>query len=77
VWAHPDNLLHRPRKGLFVYVCCNQESTRFCCVDSTVITMQFEMMDPRLCQIVCKVVLSQDDAKDLKEKIDDEYHVNM
>lgn len=39
--------------------------------------MQFEMMEPRMCQIVCKVVLSEGDAKDLKEKIDDEYRINM
>jgi hypothetical protein len=72
-----SNLLQNPRKGSFGYVCCNQESTQCCRDDSNVITMQFEMMEPRLCQIVCKVVLSQDDAKDLKEKIDDEYRVNM
>ncbi|TVU08341.1 hypothetical protein EJB05_41743 [Eragrostis curvula] len=39
--------------------------------------MQFEMMETKLCQIVCKVVLSQQEVNDLKEKIDDEYHVNM
>jgi transmembrane 9 superfamily protein 2/4 len=39
--------------------------------------MQFEMMEPRLCQIVCKITPSQDEAKDLKEKIEDEYRINM
>ncbi|RCV22132.1 hypothetical protein SETIT_4G196100v2 [Setaria italica] len=37
----------------------------------------FEMMEPKLCQIVCKVAPNQDEAKDLKEKIDDEYRINM
>jgi len=39
--------------------------------------MQFEMMEPKLCQVACRIVLSQQGAKDFKEKIDDEYHVNM
>jgi transmembrane 9 superfamily member 2/4 len=39
--------------------------------------MQFEMMEPRLCQIVCKIVLSEEEAKDFMEKIEDEYRVNM
>ncbi|KAL6603074.1 hypothetical protein ACP70R_043435 [Stipagrostis hirtigluma subsp. patula] len=38
---------------------------------------EFEMMEPKLCQIVCKIVLSQEGANDLKEKINDEYRVNM
>ncbi|KAG2613304.1 hypothetical protein PVAP13_4KG341000 [Panicum virgatum] len=37
----------------------------------------FEMMEPKLCQVACRIVLSQQGAKDFKEKIDDEYHVNM
>ncbi|CAL5039664.1 unnamed protein product [Urochloa decumbens] len=37
----------------------------------------FEMMEPKLCQIVCKIVLSQEEAKDLEKKIEDEYRVNM
>ncbi|TKW22126.2 hypothetical protein SEVIR_4G205800v4 [Setaria viridis] len=35
------------------------------------------MMEPKLCQIACKIVLSQEGAKDFKEKIDDSYSVNM
>lgn len=35
------------------------------------------MREPKLCQIVCKTVLSQEGAKDVKEKIDDEYRINM
>ncbi|CAL9071134.1 unnamed protein product [Musa textilis] len=37
----------------------------------------FEMREPQMCQIVCKVTLSDKDAKGLKEKIEDEYRVNM
>ncbi|WOK98271.1 transmembrane 9 superfamily member 8 [Canna indica] len=37
----------------------------------------FEMREPQMCQIVCKISLTDKDAKDLKEKIEDEYHVNM
>ncbi|CAL9758776.1 unnamed protein product [Musa acuminata subsp. burmannicoides] len=37
----------------------------------------FEMREPHMCQIVCKVTLNDKDAKDLKEKIEDEYRVNM
>jgi len=39
--------------------------------------MQFEMMEPKLCQIVCKIVLTEQGANDIKEKIEDEYRVNM
>jgi len=39
--------------------------------------MQFEMMEPKLCQVACRIVLSQQGAKDFKEKIDDEYRVTM
>ncbi|XP_066376197.1 transmembrane 9 superfamily member 8-like isoform X2 [Miscanthus floridulus] len=37
----------------------------------------FEMMEPKLCQIVCKIVLTEQGANDIKEKIEDEYRVNM
>ncbi|XP_010912180.2 transmembrane 9 superfamily member 8 [Elaeis guineensis] len=37
----------------------------------------FEMREPHMCQIVCKITLNDKDAKDLKEKIEDEYRVNM
>jgi transmembrane 9 superfamily member 2/4 len=30
-----------------------------------------------MCQIVCKVTLGKKEAKELKEKIEDEYRVNM
>jgi transmembrane 9 superfamily member 2/4 len=30
-----------------------------------------------MCQIVCKVTLGEKEAKELKEKIEDEYRVNM
>lgn len=39
--------------------------------------LQFEMREPHMCQIVCKITLNDKDAKDLKEKIEDEYRVNM
>jgi transmembrane 9 superfamily member 2/4 len=42
-----------------------------------VFAMQFEMMEPKLCQIACKVVLTEQGAKDIMEKIHDEYRVNM
>lgn len=35
------------------------------------------MREPRLCQIVCRTALTQEGANDFKEKIDDEYRVNM
>ncbi|KAK3130945.1 hypothetical protein QOZ80_6BG0500030 [Eleusine coracana subsp. coracana] len=38
---------------------------------------EFEMVEAKRCQIVCKIVLSEEGAKDLKEKIEDEYRVNM
>ncbi|CAL5048973.1 unnamed protein product [Urochloa decumbens] len=37
----------------------------------------FEMMEPKPCQVVCRIVLSQQEANDFREKIDDEYRVNM
>lgn len=30
-----------------------------------------------MCQIVCKITINEKEAKELKEKIEDEYRVNM
>lgn len=38
---------------------------------------QFEMREPQMCQIVCKISVGEKEAKLLKEKIEDEYRVNM
>ena len=38
---------------------------------------QFKMREPKMCTIVCRIVLDGKTAKDFKEKIDDEYRVNM
>ena len=38
---------------------------------------QFEMREPQMCQIVCKISVGEKEAKVLKEKIEDEYRVNM
>jgi transmembrane 9 superfamily member 2/4 len=35
------------------------------------------MREPKMCQIVCKATISEKEAKELKEKIEDEYRVNM
>ncbi|CAM0911407.1 unnamed protein product [Alopecurus aequalis] len=37
----------------------------------------FEMREPQMCQIVCKISVGEKEAKVLKEKIEDEYRVNM
>ncbi|ONK70465.1 uncharacterized protein A4U43_C05F34000 [Asparagus officinalis] len=37
----------------------------------------FEMREPEMCHIVCKITLNEKEVKDLKEKIEDEYRVNM
>lgn len=40
--------------------------------------MQFEMRDDKLCKIVCrKEKLSKETLKAFKEKIDNDYRVNM
>lgn len=39
--------------------------------------MQFKMREPQMCNIVCKLKLDAKTAKEFKEKIDDEYRVNM
>jgi len=38
---------------------------------------QFEMREPQMCQTVCKISVREKEAKLLKEKIEDEYRVNM
>jgi hypothetical protein len=38
---------------------------------------QFEMREPQMCQVVCKISVGEKEAKLLKEKIEDEYRVNM
>jgi transmembrane 9 superfamily protein 2/4 len=35
------------------------------------------MREPQMCQIVCKISVGDKEAKVLKEKIEDEYRVNM
>jgi transmembrane 9 superfamily protein 2/4 len=35
------------------------------------------MREPQMCQIVCKISVGEKEAKLLKEKIEDEYRVNM
>lgn len=35
------------------------------------------MREPQMCNIVCKLKLDAKTAKDFKEKINDEYRVNM
>ncbi|EYU35328.1 hypothetical protein ABFS82_10G123500 [Erythranthe guttata] len=37
----------------------------------------FKMREPQMCNIVCHMTLNAKDAKEFKEKIDDEYRVNM
>ncbi|OAY73699.1 Transmembrane 9 superfamily member 10 [Ananas comosus] len=37
----------------------------------------FQMREPQMCQIVCKITPNDKEAKELKEKIEDEYRVNM
>ena len=35
------------------------------------------MREPKMCQIVCKATIDEKTAKEFKEKIEDEYRVNM
>ncbi|KAK7329925.1 hypothetical protein VNO77_24107 [Canavalia gladiata] len=37
----------------------------------------FKMREPQLCNVVCRLTLNAEMAKEFKEKIDDEYRVNM
>ncbi|KAH0652125.1 hypothetical protein KY289_029803 [Solanum tuberosum] len=38
---------------------------------------EFHMREPQMCNVVCRIVLNAKNAKELKEKIEDEYRVNM
>ncbi|KAK3437966.1 transmembrane 9 superfamily member 8 [Eucalyptus grandis] len=38
---------------------------------------EFKMRDPKMCKILCRAVPNAKETKDLKEKIADEYRVNM
>ncbi|RAL37722.1 hypothetical protein DM860_000416 [Cuscuta australis] len=38
---------------------------------------EFRMREPQMCNIACHIVLNAKTAKEFKEKIDDEYRVNM
>ncbi|KAD0059715.1 hypothetical protein E3N88_44852 [Mikania micrantha] len=38
---------------------------------------EFQMLVPQICNVVCRLVLNEKTAKEFKEKIDDEYKVNM
>jgi transmembrane 9 superfamily member 2/4 len=35
------------------------------------------MGEPKMCQIICKTKIDDKQTKELKEKIEDEYRVNM
>ncbi|KAK4768852.1 hypothetical protein SAY86_027002 [Trapa natans] len=37
----------------------------------------FKMREPQMCNVACRITLDKKQAKDLKEKIKDEYRVNM
>ncbi|KAF2317032.1 hypothetical protein GH714_010827 [Hevea brasiliensis] len=37
----------------------------------------FKMREPQMCKILCRITLDAKTAKEFKEKIDDEYRVNM
>ncbi|KAL9674894.1 hypothetical protein QQ045_003093 [Rhodiola kirilowii] len=37
----------------------------------------FQMREPQSCNVVCRITLDAKTAKEFKEKIDDEYRVNM
>lgn len=38
---------------------------------------QFKMREPQMCNVLCRITLNGKTARKLKEKIDDEYRVNM
>ncbi|KAF3652067.1 Transmembrane 9 superfamily member 9 [Capsicum annuum] len=38
---------------------------------------EFHMREPQMCNVVCAIVLNAKTAKEFKEKIEDEYRVNM
>ncbi|PHU11155.1 Transmembrane 9 superfamily member 9 [Capsicum chinense] len=38
---------------------------------------EFHMREPQMCNVVCPIVLNAKTAKEFKEKIEDEYRVNM
>ena len=41
------------------------------------VTLQFRMREPQLCNVLCRVELDPKSSKAFKEKIEDEYRVNM
>ncbi|GKD61160.1 transmembrane 9 superfamily member 8-like protein, partial [Tanacetum coccineum] len=38
---------------------------------------EFQMRVPQMCNVVCRIVLTEKTTKEFKEKIDDEYKFNM
>lgn len=39
--------------------------------------LQFKMREPQMCNVVCRLTLDSKTANEFKEKIEDEYRVNM
>ncbi|KAL7134521.1 hypothetical protein ABFS83_11G031500 [Erythranthe nasuta] len=37
----------------------------------------FKMREPQMCTVACRIILNAKEAKEFKDKIDDEYRVNM
>ena len=52
-----------------MYVCLAAERVYF--------LFQFKMREPQICNVLCRITLNAKTAKEFKEKIDDEYRVNM
>ncbi|TYH66542.1 hypothetical protein ES332_D06G130600v1 [Gossypium tomentosum] len=46
-------------------------------VDSAENLGEFTMQEPQLCTVLCRIMIDAKTAKQFKEKIDDEYRVNM
>ena len=49
----------------------------FTSVIDGIIYLQVKMREPQMCNIVCRKILDKKAAKAFKEKIDDDYRVNM
>ena len=56
--------------AVYAFLLCHSISYQSC-------ILQFKMREPQMCNVVCRMVLNAKTAKAFKEKIRDEYRVNM
>lgn len=72
-----ENSVYTVRLYLHFFYGFNLLYLYFCVSLIVGVYFQFQMLEEEPCKVACRKVLDAESAKNFKEKIDDEYRVNM